>query len=94
MKKDFKGVWIPREIIEIENITLTEVMILSMAADFNNVFHASNKYIAENIHKSPRQVSRAIKRLVEVGLLKAYYTNENGKTRRQLYYQGKIEKDF
>jgi len=65
MSKGFKGIWIPKEILAIEDIGTTEKMILSviLALDKNGGCKANNRYFAELLGISKTRVSLIIRNL-------------------------------
>lgn len=71
-ERDFKGVWIPREVWldtrlnALEKIILTEIDSLDMS---DKGCYASNKYIADFCQCSETKVSTAISKLIEYGYL-------------------------
>jgi hypothetical protein len=70
--RDFKGVWIPREVWldsrlnALDKIILTEIDSLDMS---DKGCYASNKYIADFCQCSETKVSTAISKLIEYGYL-------------------------
>lgn len=81
-QRDFKGVWIPREVWLDENlnaldkIILTEIDSLDMGEDG---CWASNKYIADFCQCSETKVSTAISKLIDRGYL--YVQSFDGRQR-------------
>lgn len=69
--RDFKGVWIPREIWLNEELTLIEKVILIEIDSLDNENHciASNEYLAKFCRCSEWKVSTAITKLKELGLI-------------------------
>ena len=65
MSKEFKGIWIPREIMEIDNSGVTEKMILSiiLSLEKNGGCKASNRYFAELLGITKTRVSIIIQNL-------------------------------
>lgn len=72
--RDFKGIWIPKEIWLDRRLNALDKIILaeidSLDNDENGCF-ASNKYIAEFCGCSETKVSTAISKLIEFGYLSA-----------------------
>ena len=72
MERDFKGVWIPREVWLDENLSALEKVILieidSLDTEENHCY-ASNKYLAEFCRCSEIKVSQAIKKFLELGYI-------------------------
>lgn len=72
MERDFKGVWIPKEIWldnrlnALDKVILTEIDSLDQG---ESGCYASNKYIADFCQCSEVKVSRAISKLIKLGYL-------------------------
>jgi hypothetical protein len=71
MERDFKGVWISREIYLNEDLTPTEKMLLAEIDSFskNGECFASNEHFAKFLGISKKHVSRLISKLVKMGLI-------------------------
>jgi len=70
--KSFKGIWIPRSILELPDLNLRQVVILSDIASLNNgkkQFFKSNETIAKECRTSPATVKRDLNRLEDLGLI-------------------------
>lgn len=67
--RDFKGVWIPKEIWLNEELTMLEKIILVEIDSLDNEEHcvAGNEYLAQFCQCSEWKVSTAIKKLQELG---------------------------
>lgn len=71
MERDFKGVWIPKEIYldtrlsALDKIILTEIHSL----DGGEGCYASNKYLAEFCQCSEAKVTKSVSMLIELGYL-------------------------
>ena len=82
MNRDFKGVWIPKEIWldtrlnALDKVILTEIDSLDQSSDG---CWASNQYIAEFCQCSPTKVSTSISKLVKFGYL--YVKSFDGRKR-------------
>ena len=70
-ERDFKGVWIPKEIWLNDELTLLEKCIFVEIDSLDNENHctASNEYFAEFCNCSESKVSKAIKKLVELDMI-------------------------
>ena len=85
MSKEFKGIWIPKEIVSLKDIGSTQKMILStiIALDNDKGCTANNRYFAEMFDISRTRVSLILKELSDkkyVTLLtkvKTYNTDNN-----------------
>ena len=82
MERDFKGIWIPKEIWEDQRLTAIDKIILmeidSLDATEDHCF-ASNEYLATICQCGERRVSESIGRLVDCEYIEV--TNFNGRTR-------------
>ena len=78
--RDFKGVWIPRDIWLAEDLNFAEVALLTEIDSLSGQSgcFASNAYFAGFIGKSPQWVSRLIQQLKAKGYIKIQY-EMNGK---------------
>lgn len=77
MAKEFKGVWIPKEIYQDRELNPTEKLILSDIATLGEYFK-SNETIAIEVGVSQCTVSRSIKKLDKLSYIKTQY---DGRTR-------------
>ena len=71
MERDFKGVWIPREIWLNEELSALDKIIFTEISSLDNENHctASNEYLAKFCQCSERKVTDAIKKLKDMGLI-------------------------
>lgn len=71
MNRDFKGVWIPKEIWLNTELTMLEKIILVEVSSLDNENHciAGNEYFATFCNCSESKVSKAIKKLKELNLI-------------------------
>lgn len=69
--RDFKGVWIPKEIWLNENLTMLEKVILTEIDSLDNEEHcvAGNDYLAQFCQCSIPKVTQAVKKLIELGYI-------------------------
>ena len=83
MDRDFKGIWIPKEIWLCDELSPTEMFIAaeidSLDRGEGNRCYASNEYLAQRCHCSESKVTRAITKLISMGLIEK--TGSNGRTR-------------
>lgn len=82
MERDFKGVWIPKEIWLDERLNALEKIILTEIDSLDATergCYASNKYIAEFCQCSETKVSTAISKLIKLGYL--YIKSFDGRQR-------------
>src|SRR6476620_2279981 len=81
MERDFKGIWIPKEIWLNEDLGWSEKLLLveidSLAK--NGECFASNEYFAQFLKCHKKHISRMISNLVEKGFLKnvIYYKEDS-----------------
>lgn len=70
-ERDFKGIWIPKEIWLTPDLSLMEKVLFAEIQSLDNErgCFASNRYFAEFFGISERQVSRLITSLREKGLV-------------------------
>lgn len=71
MNRDFKGVWIPKEVWLNEELTMLEKVIFVEIDSLDNENHctAGNEYFAEFCNCSESKVSKAIKKLKELSMI-------------------------
>lgn len=80
--RDFKGIWIPKEIWLDTRITAIEKVVLMEIDSLDNSEKgccASNEYLAEMCQCSESKISKAISHLTELGYI--YMSNFNGRVR-------------
>lgn len=83
MERDFKGVWIPKEIwLDTRLNALDKVILVEIDSldDGENGCYASNKYLSEFCQCSITKVSNAISKLAEYGYIEQ--TNFDGRHRK------------
>ena len=81
MSRDFKGIWIPREIWVSTEMTMQEKVFLAEIHSLDNEQGciASNAYFAEFFGLSKSSVTRVISSLVEKGFCKVNLIYKNNK---------------
>ena len=69
--RDFKGVWIPKEIWLNEKLTYLDKFIFTEIDSLDNELHctASNQYIASFIGCSESAVTKSISKLIDLGYI-------------------------
>lgn len=77
MAKEFKGVWIPKEIYQDKGLNPTEKLILSDIAALGKYFK-TNETIALEVGVAQCTVTRSIKKFEKLGYIKTQY---DGRTR-------------
>ena len=84
MPRDFKGVWIPKEIWLSDKLSLIEKVILVEIQSLDNErgCFASNRHFSEFFGISPRQVSTHISSLKSKGYISVKIENRNDRTIR------------
>jgi len=70
-ERDFKGVWIPKEIWLTKELTLLEKVIYTEISSLDNENHctAGNEYFAEFCNCSESKITRAISKLQDLGMI-------------------------
>jgi hypothetical protein len=101
--RDFKGIWIPKEIWESENLSIMEKVLFVEIHSLDNErgCYASNRYFAEFFHVSERQIQTHIANLKAKGFVTVTIKDRYdrviraaGKHARVRFYQHKwIESD-
>ena len=84
MNRDFKGVWIPKDIWLNKDLTAIDKVVLTEIGSLDNENHctATNKYLAEFCGVSESTITRSIKKLVELNLIETEMkTSTTGKYR-------------
>ena len=78
--RDFKGIWIPRDIYLNDNLSWTEKILLIEihSLDKGKGCFASARYLADFLMVRPQVCNRAISKLAELGLITI---NKDGKSR-------------
>lgn len=84
MSRDFKGIWIPKEIWLSKNLTLQEKVFLVEIDSLDNQSgcYATNKYFAEFFDLSEVRVSEVISSLVNKGFVISVINKEQGNKRK------------
>lgn len=67
-KKKFLGAWIPADVLSMENINMTDKVLLGQALTMKTLF-ASNAHLAKKVGMSEDSVSRSINKLIKLGFL-------------------------
>ena len=72
MNRDFKGIWIPKEIYLNDDLNWTEKILLIEIDSLDNEkgCYASNEYLAKFLSKSKRHIQRSLKTLKENGYIR------------------------
>ena len=84
IQRDFKGVWIPREVWLSSELSLMEKVIFVEIHSLDNErgCFASNRYFAEFFGVSPRQIATYVAALKEKGYVTVTIENLNERTIR------------
>jgi len=82
MERDFKGVWIPREVWLSAELSLMEKVLFVEIHSLDNErgCFASNRYFAEFFGMSPRQIASYVASLKEKGYISVTIVNQNERT--------------
>ena len=67
-KKKFLGAWIPADVLSMDNINMTDKVLLGQALTMKTLF-ASNAHLAKKVGMSEDSVSRSINKLIKLGFL-------------------------
>ena len=84
MNPKFTGVWLPREILEHENLSITAKMAYGIidGLDGEDGCYASNGYLARILGVSERQVKNIVGDLLEAGVItRVVHANAQGSVR-------------
>jgi hypothetical protein len=78
MNRDFKGIWIPKDIWLNENLTIMEKVFLVEidSLDNENGCYASNNYFAEFFKVTPQRCSQIINSLIKKEYIKGKYVRK------------------
>lgn len=81
VNRDFKGVWIPKDVWLSEELTMLEKVIFVEIDSLDNEdgCWASNKYLANFCQCSQDKITRAVKKLIELNYIEV--TNFDGRHR-------------
>jgi hypothetical protein len=82
IQRDFKGIWIPREVWLSDELSLMEKVLFVEIHSLDNErgCFASNRYFAEFFGVSPRQIATYIGTLKEKGFVTVTIENQNERT--------------
>jgi DNA-binding transcriptional regulator YhcF (GntR family) len=86
MEREFKGVWIPKEVWLNKDLSLTEKALLAEIDSFSGegkAFYKSNETIQEEYKVSRPTISKAFKKLEGLGFIKIEFDGR----RRKVTYQ-------
>lgn len=83
-QKEFTGVWIPRHILEHQELKPVDRLIYAEIACFDECWH-TNTLLAERTGTSEPTVSRSINRLIEFGFVELVSFNGRNRVVKALY---------
>ncbi len=91
-KRDFKGVWIPKEIWLSSELTGMEKLMWSEINSLDNEFGCTvkNEHFMDTFHLKERQIRDYIKRLKDLGLIEV--ENNKAKNSRTIRIVGKYRR--
>lgn len=69
-KPGFRGVWLPKKLIQNKRLTVLDKLIVAFAEGFKQDFYASNEHIAECLGVSPKTVANRMSAMRKAGFLK------------------------
>lgn len=75
-KKEYTGVWIPKAVMESDDLSPTDKIVYGEIACFTKCY-GSNKWIAERIGRSEVTASRSVNRLIRMGFVELVGTAGN-----------------
>jgi len=86
MERDFKGVWIPKEVWLDENLTWMEKLLLVEidSLDKERGCFASNKYFAEFFQLSPSRISELVSQLVSKGYITTFLLYDGKQVKQRI----------
>lgn len=86
MNRDFKGVWIPKEVWLDETLTWMEKLLLTEvnSLDGEDGCFASNAYLAEFFMLSPSRISHLVKSLIDKKYVSAEYEREGKQVKKRV----------
>ncbi len=90
MQRDFKGIWIPKEIWHLKDLNITEKIVLSVVntlSEQDDGCFANNEYFAQLLNLSKGRVSKIINLLVKKGYLEtnfSYYSEMRKVEKRKI----------
>jgi hypothetical protein len=86
MERDFKGVWIPKEVWLDENLTWMEKLLLVEidSLDKEKGCFASNKYFAEFFQLSPSRISELVSQLVCKGYITTFLLYDGKQVKQRI----------
>ena len=99
LKRDFKGIWIPKEIWLDKNLKIIEKVFIVEIDSLDNKegCFASNSYFAKFFGITPQRCSQIINSLLKKGLIEATYYREGKQIVKRVLnilttYQGNVNK--
>jgi hypothetical protein len=86
MERDFKGVWIPKEVWLDEKLTWMEKLLLVEidSLDKEKGCFASNKYFAEFFQLSPSRISELVSQLVSKGYITTFLLYDGKQVKQRI----------
>lgn len=86
MNRDFKGVWIPKEIWLNKNLSAIDKVLLAEISSLDNEEHcfASNEYFSEFCGVSVATITRTIKKLKDLGFIECEMLKNDRGSYRQI----------
>ena len=84
MKPNFTGLWMPKEVLENESLTLGEKFTYSIidALDGDEGCYASNAYIGSILNLENRQIQNNLNKLIKMGLVLRIYDSKGSRRLR------------
>ncbi|NGX83109.1 helix-turn-helix domain-containing protein [Aequorivita sp. KMM 9714] len=81
--RDFKGIWLPLNILTNKELTTSEILVLSIILHLDNDkgCFATNKYFAQVLNLSRGRISKIINNLLSKGFINCYVDQSMGNYR-------------
>lgn len=96
-ESNFKGIWIPKEILLDEKLTDKEKIVLSIVISFsedNKTCYVGNRYLARLLNVTQNRASKIVSSLQDKGYVEVqmdYYEDKNSIKNRKIILSDKIE---
>lgn len=96
-ESNFKGIWIPKEILLDEKLTDKEKIVLSIVISFsedNKTCYVGNRYLSKLLNVTQNRASKIVSSLQEKGYVDVkmeYYEDKNSIKNRKIILSDKVE---
>lgn len=87
-KKEFTGLWVPIDILQNEELTSTEKLVLAVIYGLakDGLCTASNDYIADTVGTGTRNLQKVLSRLINCGYIKIKLFRDEKKIIRRIIH--------